>query len=90
MGKTHFSGKLLFSGLVIDFGCSWLDFEFDAKDILYFRVDRRRKMPGTILLKAIGYSVEDILARFFAFDSFSLLKSGAKLPLFLSVSRLRR
>ena len=79
-GKTHSSGKLLFSARVIPYRGSWLDFEFDAKDILYFRVDRRRKMPGTILLKAIGYSVEDILARFFAFDSFSLLKSGAKLP----------
>ena len=79
-GKTHSSGKLLFSARVIPYRGSWLDFEFDAKDILYFRVDRRRKMPGTILLKAIGYSVEDILARFFAFDSFTLLKSGAKLP----------
>ena len=79
-GKTHSSGKLLFSARVIPYRGSWLDFEFDAKDILYFRVDRRRKMPGTILLKAIGYSVEDILARFFAFDSFTLLKSGAQAP----------
>lgn len=79
-GKTHSSGKLLFSARVIPYRGSWLDFEFDAKDILYFRVDRRRKMPGTILLKAIGYTVEEILARFFKFDCFSLTKTGAKLP----------
>ena len=53
-GKTHSSGKLLFSARVIPYRGSWLDFEFDPKDILYFRVDRRRKMPATILLKAIG------------------------------------
>ena len=51
-GKTHSSGKLLFSARIIPYRGSWLDFEFDAKDILYFRVDRRRKMPVTILLKA--------------------------------------
>jgi DNA-directed RNA polymerase subunit beta len=53
-GKTHSSGKLLFSARIIPYRGSWLDFEFDPKDILYFRVDRRRKMPVTILLKAIG------------------------------------
>ena len=53
-GKTHSSGKLLFSARVIPYRGSWLDFEFDPKDFLYFRVDRRRKMPVTILLKAIG------------------------------------
>lgn len=79
-GKTHSSGKLLFSARVIPYRGSWLDFEFDAKDILYFRVDRRRKMPGTILLKAIGMTPEDILARFFSFDSITLTNSGALLP----------
>ena len=54
-GKTHSSGKLLFSARVIPYRGSWLDFEFDPKDYLYFRVDRRRKMPVTILLKALGY-----------------------------------
>ncbi len=69
-GKTHSSGKLLFSARVIPYRGSWLDFEFDPKDILYFRVDRRRKMPATILLKAIGLSPEQILAHFFPFDGF--------------------
>lgn len=79
-GKTHSSGKLLFSARVIPYRGSWLDFEFDAKDILYFRVDRRRKMPGTILLKAIGLSAEDILARFFQFDQITIKANGATLP----------
>ena len=61
-GKTHSSGKLLFSARVIPYRGSWLDFEFDPKDYLYFRVDRRRKMPVTILLKALGYTPEQILA----------------------------
>ena len=69
-GKTHSSGKLLFSARVIPYRGSWLDFEFDPKDILYFRVDRRRKMPATILLKALGLNNEQVLAHFFAFDNF--------------------
>src|SRR5436190_2171065 len=60
-GKTHSSGKLLFSARVIPYRGSWLDFEFDPKDYLYFRVDRRRKMPVTILLKALGYTPQQIL-----------------------------
>ncbi|MBN9478438.1 MAG: DNA-directed RNA polymerase subunit beta [Burkholderiales bacterium] len=75
-GKTHSSGKLLFSARVIPYRGSWLDFEFDPKDILFFRVDRRRKMPVTILLKAIGMTPESILAHFFAFDSFELASEG--------------
>ncbi len=63
-GKTHSSGKLLFSARVIPYRGSWLDFEFDAKDILFFRVDRRRKMPVTILLKALGYTPDTILDDF--------------------------
>jgi DNA-directed RNA polymerase subunit beta len=73
-GKTHSSGKLLFSARVIPYRGSWLDFEFDPKDTLFFRVDRRRKMPVTALLKAIGMSVEEILADFFDFDTFMLTK----------------
>ena len=80
-GKTHSSGKLLFSARIIPYRGSWLDFEFDPKDILYFRVDRRRKMPVTILLKAIGLNPEQILAHFFVFDSFRLMNDGAQLEL---------
>ncbi|TXH12712.1 MAG: DNA-directed RNA polymerase subunit beta [Gammaproteobacteria bacterium] len=69
-GKTHSSGKLLFSARVIPYRGSWLDFEFDPKDILFFRVDRRRKMPVTTLLKAIGLTPEQILRTFFDFDTF--------------------
>ena len=75
-GKTHSSGKLLFSARIIPYRGSWLDFEFDPKDYLYFRVDRRRKMPVTILLKAIGLTPEQILATFFEFDCFHLSKKG--------------
>ncbi|GIX24034.1 MULTISPECIES: DNA-directed RNA polymerase subunit beta [Caldimonas] len=78
-GKTHSSGKLLFSARIIPYRGSWLDFEFDPKDILYFRVDRRRKMPVTILLKAIGLTPEQILAHFFVFDNFRLMESGAQM-----------
>src|SRR5881392_480021 len=78
-GKTHSSGKLLFSARIIPYRGSWLDFEFDPKDILFFRVDRRRKMPVTILLKAIGMSPEQILANFFVFDNFTLRSEGAEL-----------
>src|SRR6266511_362406 len=80
-GKTHSSGKLLFSARVIPYRGSWLDFEFDPKDYLYFRVDRRRKMPVTTLLKAIGLTNEDILKRFFAFDAFHLSKKGSHMDL---------
>ncbi|MCC7041022.1 MAG: DNA-directed RNA polymerase subunit beta [Burkholderiales bacterium] len=78
-GKTHSSGKLLFSARVIPYRGSWLDFEFDPKDFLFFRVDRRRKMPVTTLLKAIGLTNEDILRQFFQFDTFFLGKDGFNL-----------
>src|ERR1700756_1869946 len=78
-GKTHSSGQLLFSPRLIPYRGSWLDFEFDPKDVLYFRVDRRRKMPVTILLKAIGLTPETILANFFVNDNFRLMDSGAQL-----------
>src|SRR5437773_5182805 len=80
-GKTHSSGKLLFSARIIPYRGSWLDFEYDPKDYLYFRVDRRRKMPVTILLKAIGMTPEAILAAFYDFDTFQLAKSGNQFEL---------
>src|SRR4249920_1316675 len=80
-GKTHSSGKLLFSARIIPYRGSWLDFEFDPKDVLYFRVDRRRKMPATILLKAIGLSNEQVLAHFFRFDTFQLGAEGGFMEL---------
>ncbi|MEZ7834153.1 MAG: DNA-directed RNA polymerase subunit beta [Burkholderiaceae bacterium] len=78
-GKTHSSGKLLFSARIIPYRGSWLDFEFDPKDFLYFRVDRRRKMPVSILLKAIGLTPEAILANFYVNDHFRLMDDGAQL-----------
>jgi len=78
-GKTHSSGKLLFSARVIPYRGSWLDFEFDPKDFLFFRVDRRRKMPVTTLLKAIGLNNEEILKQFFVFDGFHISPKGAEL-----------
>ncbi|MFN4266521.1 MAG: DNA-directed RNA polymerase subunit beta [Aquabacterium sp.] len=78
-GKTHSSGKLLFSARIIPYRGSWLDFEFDPKDLLYFRVDRRRKMPVTTLLKAIGMNNEQILETFFQFDHVKLMDTGAQL-----------
>ncbi len=71
-GKTHSSGKLLFSARVIPYRGSWLDFEFDPKDCIYARIDRRRKLPATILLRALDYSVEEILALFFENNVFHL------------------
>ncbi|MEZ5589560.1 MAG: DNA-directed RNA polymerase subunit beta [Gammaproteobacteria bacterium] len=75
-GKTHSSGKLLFSARVIPYRGSWLDFEFDAKDLLYARIDRRRKLPVTVLLRALGYETEEILALFFETNTFHLSSQG--------------
>ncbi len=77
-GKTHSSGKLLFSARIIPYRGSWLDFEFDPKDYLYFRIDRRRKMPVTILLKALGYTPEQIIQTFFDYDTFYISKNGVE------------
>ena len=71
-GKTHASGKLLFSARIIPYRGSWLDFEFDPKDLLYMRIDRRRKLPATIMLRALGYSTEEILSMFFENDRIQL------------------
>lgn len=67
-GKTHSSGKVLYSSRIIPVRGSWIDFEFDPKDILHVRIDRRRKFPATILLKALGYSTEDLLQEFYQPD----------------------
>ena len=75
-GKTHSSGKLLFSARVIPYRGSWLDLEFDPKDLLYFRIDRRRKMPVSVLLKALGFSVEGILDTFYDHEIYYLGKNG--------------
>ncbi|MBM4145920.1 MAG: DNA-directed RNA polymerase subunit beta [Nitrospira sp.] len=75
-GKTHASGRLLYSARVIPSRGSWLDFEFDTKDILYVRIDRRRKLPATIVLKALGYSNEELLKIFYPIELISI--SGNK------------
>jgi len=86
-GKTHSSGKLLFSARVIPYRGSWLDFEFDPKDSVFVRIDRRRKLPATILLRALGYETSEILDIFFEKDTFALSKK--KVELALVPSRLR-
>jgi DNA-directed RNA polymerase subunit beta len=80
-GKTHSSGKLLFSARVIPYRGSWLDFEFDPKDCIFTRIDRRRKLPVTILLRALGMEDEEILETFFDNTAVTLKKEGAKLEL---------
>ncbi len=80
-GKTHSSGKLLFSARIIPYRGSWLDFEFDAKDILYARIDRRRKLPVTVLLRALGFSTEEILNTFFDTNTFHFTPEGLSLDL---------
>ncbi|WP_027009793.1 DNA-directed RNA polymerase subunit beta [Conchiformibius kuhniae] len=80
-GKTHSSGKLLFSARIIPYRGSWLDFEFDPKDLLYFRIDRRRKMPVTILLRALGYSDEQMLEMFYDTETYYLSKEKVETDL---------
>ncbi|SMF94087.1 DNA-directed RNA polymerase subunit beta [Methylomagnum ishizawai] len=70
-GKTHSSGKLLFNARIIPYRGSWLDFEFDHKDCVYVRIDRRRKLPATVLLRALGYGNEEIIRLFFDTNRFS-------------------
>ena len=71
-GKTHSSGKLLYSARIIPYRGSWLDFEFDPKDQVFARIDRRRKLPATVLLRALGYESEDILEMFYETTTFQL------------------
>ena len=80
-GKTHSSGKILFNARVIPYRGSWLDFEFDPKDSVFVRIDRRRKLPATVLLRALEYSNEQILDMFFETDSFKKTKEGYELEL---------
>jgi DNA-directed RNA polymerase subunit beta len=86
-GKTHSSGKLLFQARIIPYRGSWLDFEFDPKDCLFARIDRRRKLPVTIVLRALGYTEEQMLDMFFEKNTFFLSAQGASLELI--PSRLR-
>jgi DNA-directed RNA polymerase subunit beta len=72
-GKTHSSGKLLFNARIIPYRGSWLDFEFDPKDHVYARIDRRRKLPATTLLRALNYSTQDILEMFFDTETFRII-----------------
>src|SRR5688572_7730423 len=75
-GKTHSSGKLLYSARIIPYRGSWLDFEFDPKDLVYVRIDRRRKLPATIVLRALGFTSQEMLAMFFESSTFILGKNG--------------
>ena len=86
-GKTHSSGKLLFNARVIPYRGSWLDFEFDHKDSVFVRIDRRRKIPATILLRALGYDNEDMIKMFFETNKFTL--SPEKIVYHLIPERLR-
>ena len=86
-GKTHSSGKLLFNARVIPYRGSWLDFEFDHKDAVYVRIDRRRKIPATILLRALGYDNEGMVKIFFETNKFSL--SAEKFMFHVIPDRLR-
>ena len=80
-GKTHSSGKVLYSARVIPYRGSWLDFEFDPKDILFSRIDRRRKIPATIMLRALDMSTQEILNEFYDEDIYTLEKDSVKLTL---------
>ena len=80
-GKTHSSGKLLYNARVIPYRGSWLDFEFDPKDNVFVRIDRRRKLPATIMLRALEYSSEDILDMFFEKNVFHVKKRGFSVDL---------
>ena len=77
-GKTHSSGKLLFNARVIPYRGSWLDFEFDHKDAVFVRIDRRRKIPATILLRALGYDNEEMIKMFFETNKFTLSEENIK------------
>ncbi|MEE2567760.1 DNA-directed RNA polymerase subunit beta [Hyphobacterium marinum] len=79
-GKTHASGKYLFAARIIPYRGSWLDFEFDAKDVLHMRLDRRRKLPATTLLYALGMDKEEILATFYDAITYKKVKAGWTIP----------
>jgi DNA-directed RNA polymerase subunit beta len=87
-GKTHSSGKLLYSARIIPYRGSWLDVEFDPKDMVYVRIDRRRKLPATILLRALDYSTQDILEMFYDNNKYFIDKAG-QISIELVPARLR-
>ncbi|NNC63557.1 MAG: DNA-directed RNA polymerase subunit beta [Gammaproteobacteria bacterium] len=80
-GKTHSSGKLLFSARVIPYRGSWLDFEFDPKDCMFVRIDRRRKLPVTIILRSLEFTNQEILDLFFEKNQFTLTSKGINMDL---------
>ena len=80
-GKTHSSGKFLYNARIIPYRGSWLDFEFDPKDAVYVRIDRKRKLPATIILRALDYSSEQILGMFFSNNVFHVKKGGFSMDL---------
>jgi len=82
-GKTHSSGKLLYSARIIPLRGSWLDFEFDPKDLLYVRIDRRRKFPATTFLKALGYSAEGLLKEFYSTETIQIGETECLRPISL-------
>jgi DNA-directed RNA polymerase subunit beta len=86
-GKTHSSGKILYNARVIPYRGSWLDFEFDPKDSVFVRIDRRRKLPATVLLRALGYTNQEMLEIFFSTDSFT--RKGDDFEMALEPARLR-
>ena len=86
-GKTHSSGKFLYAARIIPYRGSWLDFEFDAKDLVFVRIDRRRKLPVTVLLRALSMSSEDILSNFYQTIQFSKVKKGWNAP--FDIERVR-
>ena len=87
-GKNNASGKLIYSARVIPYRGSWLDFEFDQKDLLYVRIDRRRKFPATILLKALGYDTEDLLDYYYDLDLVTVEPKSRKIYRSLDIQRL--
>ena len=87
-GKTHSSGKLLYSARIIPYRGSWLDVEFDPKDMVFVRIDRRRKLPASILLRALDYSTQDILEMFYDNNTYYIDKDG-NFSIELVPSRLR-
>src|SRR5690606_17502784 len=88
-GKTHSSGKLLYSARIIPYRGSWLDFEFDPKDLVFVRIDRRRKLPATVLLRALDFSSQDILSMFYENDTYKISGKESDIVLQLVPVRLR-
>ncbi len=88
-GKTHSSGKLLYSARIIPYRGSWLDFEFDPKDMVFVRIDRRRKLPATVLLRALDFSSQDILGMFYENDVYKISGKESDVVLQLVPTRLR-